>query len=118
MFGSIFDGRKVLVTGHTGFKGSWTALWLDLLGASVTGYALEPPTKPSHFETCKLETKIEHIEGDVRDLEHLTKVFNQHKPDIVFHMAAQSLVTLITTRTLGQFLAASKTFTVPMTFIS
>ncbi len=92
LFGSIYDGRKVLVTGHTGFKGSWTALWLDLLGSSVTGYALEPPTKPSHFETCKLENKIDHIKGDVRDLEHLTKVFNQHKPDIVFHMAAQSLV--------------------------
>ena len=92
LFGNIYEGRKVLVTGHTGFKGSWTALWLDLLGASVIGYALEPPTKPSHFETCKLENKIDHIEGDIRDLANLKNVFNQYKPDIVFHMAAQPLV--------------------------
>ncbi len=92
LFGNIYDGRKVLVTGHTGFKGSWTALWLNLLGASVIGYALEAPTKPSHFETCNLENKINNIEGDIRDLKHLTKVFNKHRPDIVFHMAAQSLV--------------------------
>lgn len=88
----FFEGKKVLITGHTGFKGSWICEILLLAGASVTGYALVPPTKPSLFELCRLDNKVKSIIGDVRDLEHLLEVFNDIKPDIVIHMAAQPIV--------------------------
>jgi CDP-glucose 4,6-dehydratase len=92
MFENIYKNRRVLVTGHTGFKGSWLALWLHELGAEVTGLALPPNTEPSHFELIGLKTLINHIEGDIRDLETLKKPFDTTKPEIVFHLAAQSLV--------------------------
>lgn len=92
LFDNVFEGKKVLVTGHTGFKGAWITLWLHSLGASVTGFALEPPTRPSLFEALNLEDKITHITGDVRDFEHLQSVFNRYQPEIIFHMAAQALV--------------------------
>ncbi len=87
-------GRRVLVTGHTGFKGSWLSLWLHALGAEVTGYALPAPTEPSLFETARIADVIRHIEGDVRDLASLRAAVEQARPDVIFHLAAQPLVRL------------------------
>lgn len=90
---SFWVGKKVFLTGHTGFKGSWLSLWLHLLGAEVTGYALEAPTTHSLFELGKIETFMKKsIYGDVSDLELLTQSMVQAEPDIVIHMAAQPLV--------------------------
>lgn len=91
---SIYNGKTVFITGHTGFKGSWLSIWLNLLGAKVVGYALKPPTEPSLFKTCNLQKRLISIEGDVRDFEYLKENIVKHKPEIVFHMAAQSLVRL------------------------
>lgn len=90
MFNGIYSGKKVLVTGHTGFKGSWLALWLKKLGAFIGGYALEAPTKPSHWEVMD-EFVISAI-ADIRNKEKVLAFFESFKPDIVFHMAAQPLV--------------------------
>lgn len=90
LFNNIYKDKVVLVTGHTGFKGSWLSLWLKELGANVIGYALEPPTKPNHFELLKLN--ITSIIDDIRDRKRLSNTFNKYKPDIVFHLAAQPLV--------------------------
>ncbi|MBC8337545.1 MAG: CDP-glucose 4,6-dehydratase [Alphaproteobacteria bacterium] len=87
-----FKGRRVLVTGHPGFKGSWLALWLNELGAEVTGYALAPEYERSHFELLGLEKHIRHIEADIRDTEALGRAFDEAKPEFVFHLAAQALV--------------------------
>jgi len=84
--------RKVLLTGHTGFKGSWLSLWLQSLGAEVIGYALPPPTEPSLYVLAEVAKGIESIYGDILDLEHLRRVVREHRPEIVFHMVAQSLV--------------------------
>lgn len=92
MFLNAFRGKTVLVTGHTGFKGAWLSIWLEQLGARVIGYALAPPTCPSLFDTCNLESRLEHIEGDVRDIAQLQQVVVRSCPDFVFHLAAQSLV--------------------------
>ncbi len=93
MFDSTFyKNKKVLLTGHTGFKGAWMCQLLTMLGADVTGYALEAPTKPSLFELCRLSEQVNSIVGDIRDLEHLKKVFEEVQPEIVIHMAAQPLV--------------------------
>lgn len=91
-FGDIFRGKRVLVTGHTGFKGSWLSLWLHDLGAQVTGFALPPDTAPSHFDLVGLRDLITHVEGDIRDPHHVNKTFQTVKPEIVFHLAAQALV--------------------------
>jgi CDP-glucose 4,6-dehydratase len=88
----FYRNRKVLVTGHTGFKGSWMCEVLNMYGAQVTGYALKPPTNPSLFELCGIENKINSINGDIRDLEHLRSVFDDVRPEIVIHMAAQPIV--------------------------
>jgi CDP-glucose 4,6-dehydratase len=88
----FYRNRKVLVTGHTGFKGSWMCEVLNMYGAQVTGYALKPPTNPSLFELCGIENKINSINGDIRDLEHLKSVFDEVRPEIVIHMAAQPIV--------------------------
>ena len=88
----FYKGKRVLITGHTGFKGAWMCQVLLLLGAEVTGYALESPTSPSLFEMCQLSHKINSIIGDVRDLEHLKRVFEETQPEIVIHMAAQPIV--------------------------
>lgn len=93
-FNNIYKNKKVLVTGHTGFKGSWLSLWLLELGANVIGYSLEPPTEPNLFDSIKLKNKITHILGDVRDEKHLFNVFEKYKPEFVFHLAAQPLVRL------------------------
>lgn len=92
MFKNIYKNKKVLVTGHTGFKGSWLSIWLRQLGANVIGYSEDIPTKPSHFSALELENQINHNIGDVRDFANLKKVFDLHKPEIVFHLAAQPLV--------------------------
>ena len=93
-FKGIYKGKKVLVTGHTGFKGSWLCIWLRELGAEVVGYSLDPPSIPSNFEACNLKSKITHIHGDIRDLAHLQIVFKEYTPEVVFHLAAQPLVRL------------------------
>lgn len=94
LFGGHFAGRRVLVTGHTGFKGSWLSEWLLTLGADVIGYALEAPTEPSLFEELGLEGRMRSVVGDVRDLQRLREVFGAERPEIVFHLAAQPLVRL------------------------
>src|ERR1700676_4711169 len=88
----FWEKRRVLLTGHTGFKGSWLSLWLQNLGAEVVGYALPPPTQPNLFELAGVKDGMESLEGDVLDLEHLRRAVRGHKSEIVFHMAAQSLV--------------------------
>lgn len=89
---NFYDGKKVLVTGHTGFKGTWMCHVLKEMGARVTGYALKPPTNPSLFKLSKIKEDIETVHGDIRDLEHLQQVFEKVHPEIVIHMAAQPLV--------------------------
>lgn len=90
---NIFKGRSVFVTGHTGFKGAWLCLWLQQLGARVTGYALEPPTDPSLFDLADVEDTLDrHIIGDIRDESRLTQAMRQANPDLVLHMAAQTVV--------------------------
>ena len=94
LFGGVYEGRRVFVTGHTGFKGSWLTFWLLSMGAKVTGYSLEPPTEPSLFDKLGLADKIDHHIGDVRDLAHMQKVMAAAQPEIVLHLAAQPLVRL------------------------
>jgi len=91
-FSDFYRGKKVLVTGHTGFKGTWLSHLLVKAGASVTGYSLVPTTDPNLFDAAGLSRKVNSIIGDVRDLEHLKKVFAQEEPEIVFHLAAQPIV--------------------------
>ena len=89
---SFWRDKCVLLTGHTGFKGSWLSLWLQSMGAQVVGYALAPPTNPSLFEVAEVGNGMTSVIGDIRDLEHLREVFAEHQPEIVIHMAAQPLV--------------------------
>lgn len=91
---SIYKDKKVLITGATGFKGTWLSTWLNKLGAKVIGYSLEPQTTPSMFNICDMDSKIVNIIGDVRDYTNLSNTFKEWKPDIVFHLAAQPLVRL------------------------
>ncbi|MCO5400263.1 CDP-glucose 4,6-dehydratase [Ralstonia soli] len=92
-FGDAFRGRRVLLTGHTGFKGSWLALWLHQLGAHVHGYSLAPATRPSLFALADVESTLaSHVLADIRDADTLTKAMATARPDIVFHLAAQPLV--------------------------
>jgi CDP-glucose 4,6-dehydratase len=93
-FASIYHGKRVLVTGHTGFKGAWLSEWLLSLGAEVTGFALPPPTTPSLFDQLSLKNRLLHIEGDARDLSAVRTAVAACQPDFVFHLAAQSLVRL------------------------
>ncbi len=88
----FWKNRRVLVTGHTGFKGSWLSHWLVEMGAEVTGYAIEPNTSPSIFSSIDLKSRMRNVIGDIRDLAHLAEVVNVVKPEIIFHMAAQALV--------------------------
>ena len=89
---TFYKGKKVLVTGHTGFKGSWMCSLLLTLGADVTGFALEPPTTPALFNLCGLKDRMNSVIGDIRDLAHLQRVFDECQPEIVIHMAAQPIV--------------------------
>ena len=84
--------RRVFVTGHTGFKGSWLCLWLQELGAKVTGYALPPSTQPNMFELCNVAEGMDSVSGDIRDLPHLQQAMKEVQPEVVFHLAAQPLV--------------------------
>ncbi len=90
LFNSTYKDRVVLVTGHTGFKGSWLVYWLVQMGAKVIGYSLEAPTTPNHIELLKLN--VDSVIGDIRDEEKLDNTFENYKPEIVFHLAAQPLV--------------------------
>jgi CDP-glucose 4,6-dehydratase len=90
----FWSGKRVLVTGHTGFKGSWISLWLSSLGAQVVGFALAPPTNPSLFKLARLSELMTHVEGDIRDLDQTIQTVSEHRPDIIIHMAAQPLVRL------------------------
>ena len=91
-FDGAFRGRRVLVTGDTGFKGSWLAAWLHALGSDVHGLALPPPTEPSHFELLRLASRIKHSDADVRDLAAVRQAFHAAQPELVLHLAAQALV--------------------------
>ncbi len=88
----FWKGKKVFITGHTGFKGSWLCIWLHSLGAHVTGYALEPPTEPSMFDLCGIDRLVDSVIGDVRNVRALVFEMQKTSPDIVIHMAAQPLV--------------------------
>lgn len=92
-FADVYKGKKVFITGHTGFKGSWLSEWLLLLGAKVVGYSLDPPTEPSHFAALQLSERLTaDIRGDVRSLDTLQAMLRKHKPDFIFHLAAQPIV--------------------------
>lgn len=91
-FGNVFKDKNILITGHTGFMGSWMAIWLNELGANVIGYALSPYTNNDNFVVTNLQEKITSIIGDIRDYNKLNEVFKKHKPEIIFHLAAQPIV--------------------------
>ena len=92
LFNNFYKGKRVLITGHTGFKGSWLSIWLKSLGAIVIGYGLDPYTQEDNFVITNLKDEIIDIRGDIRDSEKLEEVFAKYKPEIVFHLAAQALV--------------------------
>jgi CDP-glucose 4,6-dehydratase len=91
-FDNIYRGRRVLVTGHTGFKGSWLVLWLKHLGAEVAGFSVDVPSSPSNFDLLNLERQMDHYIGDIRDQVRLAHVIDEFRPEMVFHLAAQALV--------------------------
>jgi len=89
---NFWQGKRVFLTGHTGFKGSWLSLWLQLLGAELIGFALDAPTTPNLFETASVADGMISLQGDIRDFETVSHAMSTYKPEIVIHMAAQSLV--------------------------
>ncbi len=89
---AFWQGKKVLITGHTGFKGSWLSLWLQQFGAEVIGVSLDPPTTPSLYQQAQVADGMISLRADIRDLDRMQAIFAQHQPQIVFHLAAQSLV--------------------------
>jgi CDP-glucose 4,6-dehydratase len=89
---NAFKKKRVLVTGHTGFKGGWLSFWLNEMGSEVTGFSNGVPTKPSFFETVGLKDCLVHVDGDIRDLEHLKRIVRACDPEYIFHLAAQPLV--------------------------
>lgn len=93
MFNSIYQGKKILITGHTGFKGTWLTKWLLNLGGNVVGISNKVPTKPAMFEILNLKKKIKHLTIDIRNFKNLLKVILKEKPDFVFHLAAQAIVS-------------------------
>ena len=93
MFNNVNNGKTVLVTGHTGFKGSWLSIWLNMMGAKVVGYSLDPYSERGNFEACHLHDRLlADIRGDTRDYEKLNQTIKQYRPEIIFHLAAQALV--------------------------
>jgi CDP-glucose 4,6-dehydratase len=93
-FANVYRGRRVLITGLTGFKGSWLAEWLLTLGAEISGFSLTPPPRPALFDQLGLDSRVQHFTGDIRDLPALSRVIAEIRPDFVFHLAAQPLVRL------------------------
>lgn len=91
-FLNFYRGKRVFITGHTGFKGAWMADWLSRLGAVVTGYSLPPETRPNLFSMIRPQLRLRHFEGDVGDRSRMSKIIRQARPEIVFHLAAQALV--------------------------
>ena len=91
-FGNLYKGRRVLVTGHTGFKGSWLTLWLTYLGADVVGVSAYLPSDPCNFAVLGLQDHMKHVTSDVRDIDSLKAIFEENQPEIVFHLAAQAIV--------------------------
>ena len=89
---NLFKNKKVIITGHTGFKGSWLTAWLLKLGAKITGISLNIPTNPSHFKTLEIDKKITNFFTDIREFKKFKKIIDKTKPDFIFHLAAQSLV--------------------------
>jgi nucleoside-diphosphate-sugar epimerase len=100
---AFWNGRRVFVTGHTGFKGSWLVYWSQRMKAEVAGYALTPPTSPSLFEEADLGAAMENTIGDVRNGTDLLRTMSSHRPEVVFHLAAQSLVRTSYTDAAGTF---------------
>jgi len=94
LFNNTYKGKKVLITGHTGFKGSWLSIWLNELGAEVAGFSLDPQNCEDNFVLCGLSTKLIDIRGNIKDYEAVLSAFNKFQPEIVFHLAAQPLVVL------------------------
>jgi len=92
LFNGVYRGRRVLITGHTGFKGSWMATWLLELGADVAGFSVDVPTSPANFDASGLRDKVRHYEGDIRDRGAFLAAAREFKPSCIFHLAAQSLV--------------------------
>lgn len=92
MFNEVYNDLEVLVTGHTGFKGSWLSIWLNELGAKVTGYAMSPPTEPNNFDLSNVGEKIRDVRGDVRDIKKLNETISKYGPKLIFHLAAQPIV--------------------------
>jgi CDP-glucose 4,6-dehydratase len=91
-FAGAYRGRRVFVTGHTGFKGSWLSFWLNRVGAEVAGYSLDLPTQPANFEILELRRNLQHYQADIRDMTSLGHALDDFRPEVVFHLAAQSLV--------------------------
>ena len=93
MYNDVYKGKTVLVTGHTGFKGSWLSIWLTMMGAKVVGYSLDPYSDKGNFEACHLHDKLyADVRGDTRDFVHLSETIEKYQPEIIFHLAAQALV--------------------------
>jgi CDP-glucose 4,6-dehydratase len=92
MLNGFFSGKKIFITGHTGFKGAWLSYWLTRLGAQVTGYSIDVPTTPSFFEVLELRNRVTHREGDIRDIQSLKAALKESAAEFVFHLAAQSIV--------------------------
>ena len=90
----LFKNKKIIITGHTGFKGSWLAAWLKLLGADIMGISLKPSTRPSHFDVAEIKRGIKDVRLDIRNKKKIEKKILSFKPDFIFHLAAQALVGL------------------------
>ena len=91
-FNNVYNGKTVLVTGHTGFKGSWLSIWLTMLGAKVVGYALEPYSERGNYKASHLEKHLyADVKGDVRDSEKLEETIKKYQPEVIFHLAAQEV---------------------------
>ena len=89
---NFWRNKKVLITGHTGFKGSWLSIWLKSLGANLIGVSLDPPSSPSLYKKARVFDGMESLRQDICDLDAMKEIFKKHKPEIVFHLAAQALV--------------------------
>lgn len=91
-YNAHYNNKTVMVTGHTGFKGSWLSLWLAELGARVIGYSLDPPVERGLFQACRLDRRLVDLRGDIRDLDNLQRSIRAHRPEVIFHLAAQPIV--------------------------